>query len=166
MSYQHPESSRRVLISLVPVICPPEAATLAEAIVDHMALTIGQMPPLLLKALAAGFTTYDLGALPRFRKRAHKLSPEQAERYYESWVHGPTPVHRQFGQMLNQIMSMSCYEQPEMMARVGYHVAPWIEEVKKKRLTVFADDIKKQEASILAPDPLRPGLTKAKKEVA
>ena len=37
--------------------------------------------------------------------------------------------------------------------------------VRHKRLTVFADDVAKQEAQILAPDPLRP-LAKAKKEVA
>ena len=67
--------------------------------------------------------------------------------------------------MLNQLMSMSCYEQPAMMERVGYHVGPWIEEVTKKRLAVFSDDIRKQEASILAPDPLRPA-HKTKKEVA
>jgi hypothetical protein len=163
--YQHPPTTRRVLLSLVPVICPPEAGVLADAIVEHMALTVGQMPPMLLAALGAGFTTYDLGALPRYRKRASSLTPDDATRYYDSWVHGITPVHRQFAQMLNQLMSMSCYDQPAMMERVGYRVAPWIEEVKKKRLTVFADDIKKQDASILAPDPLRPS-TKAKKEVA
>lgn len=163
--YQHPQTTRRVLLSLVPVICPPEANDLADAIVDHMALTVGQMPPTLLTALAAGFLTYDLGALPRYRKRAHALAPAEATRYYDSWAHGITPVHREFAKMLNQLMSMSCYEQPAMMERIGYRVGPWIEEVKKKRLTVFADDIKKQDASILAPDPLRPQ-AKAKKEVA
>jgi hypothetical protein len=153
------------LISLVPVICPPEAAPLADAIVDHMALTVGQMPPLLLKALGAGFTTDDLSALPRFRKRAHKLGPADADRYYESWLHGVTPVHRQFAQLLNQLMSMSCYEQPAIMDAIGYHVGPWIEEVTKKRLTVFADDIKNQEARLISPDPLRPQ-AKSNKEVA
>ena len=34
-------ASKRVLRSLVPVICPPEAAPLADAIVEHMALTLG-----------------------------------------------------------------------------------------------------------------------------
>ena len=164
--YDHPPATRRVLESLVPVICPPEAQELADAIIDHMALTVAQMPPMLLKALAAGFHTYDLGALPRYRKRAHKLAPAEATAYYESWVHGITPVHRQFAQMLNQLLSMSCYEQPAMLERIGVRWQPWIEDVKKKRLSVFADDIKKQEASILAPDPLRPSATKSKKEVA
>ena len=165
MSYRHSETARKVLRSLVPVICPPEAHHLADAIVDHMELTFSATPPVMAHGLAAGFATYDLGALPRYLKRAHQLSPDKAERYYESWVHGITPVHKQFAQVLNQMMSLSCYEQPEMMEAIGYRVAPHIEEVKKKRLAVYSDEIKKQEASILAPDPLRPQAS-AKKDVA
>lgn len=163
--YRHTETTRRVLRSLVPVICPPEAAPLADAIVEHMALTFSVTPPLVRGALVAGFAAYDLGALPRYFKRAHALSPDKAERYYASWEHGPTPVHRQFAQALNQLMSLSCYEQPAMLEAIGYRVGPWIEEVKKRRLTVFADDIKKQQTQLLAPDPLRP-VANAKKDVA
>lgn len=162
-AYVHTETARRVLRSLVPVICPPEAEPIADAIVEHMALTFGVTPFLLRKGLSAAFTAYDVGSLPRFGKRAHALSPEQAERYYDSWVHGVTPLHRQFARALKQLMSLSCYDQPEMMERVGYRPAGWIAEVTKKRLTVFADDVKKQERQIVAPDPLRPS---RKKEVA
>ena len=45
-----------------------------------------------------------------------------------------------------------------MMERVGYRVALWIDKVTQKRLTVFRDDVHKQEAQILAPDPLRSGV--------
>jgi hypothetical protein len=165
-TYEHAPTTRKVLLSLVPVICPPEATPLADAIVDHMALTFGLMPRLLRKALAAGFTTYDLGALPRYRKRAHQLTGEDAERYYESWRHGVTPVHKQFGQMLKQLMSLSCYEQPQMMQAVGYDVAPWIEEASRKRLRLYKDDVDKQAAQIVAPDPLRPTRASRKQEVA
>ena len=154
---------RAVLKSLVPVICPPEAEPLGDAIVDHMALTIGALPALMSKGLAAGLVTYDLAALPRYGRRASKLGPVQAEAYYASWEHGITPLHVQFAKALNQLMSLSCYEQPEMMERLGYRPAGWIEQVTKKRLTVFADDVKKQNEQILAPDPLRP---MRKKEVA
>lgn len=163
MTYAHGKTARAVLHSLVPVICPPEAAHLADAIVDHMALTIGALPPLAAKGLAAGLITYDLGALVRYGRRAHKLGPVQAEAYYASWEHGITPVHVQFAKGINQLMSLSCYEQPEMMEACGYRPAGWIEQVTKKRLSVFADDVRKQDAQILAPDPLRPV---RKKEVA
>ena len=154
---------RRVLRSLVPVICPPEAAPLADAIVDHMFVTFGATPRLVRRGLAAGLVAYDLGALPRYGRRAHALLPEQAERYYRSWEHGITPLHRQLARAIKQLMSLACYEQPAMMDRVGYRPGPWIAEVTKKRLTVYADDVRKQEAQILAPDPLRP---RAKKDVA
>ncbi len=157
--YKHSRTARAVLRSLVPVICPPEAHGLAEPILDHLALTLGASPPLVRRALAAGLVTYDLGAVPRYRKRARYLSPEQAERYYASWEHGLTPLHVQLARALNQLLSLSCYEQPEICERVGYRPGPWIAEVTRKRLTVFAADIRRQEAATLAPDPLRPGVT-------
>ncbi len=156
--YAHSALSRKVLRSLVPVICPPDAVPHADDIVEHMALTVGASPRLLQKAIGVGLATYDLGALPFHRKRAHALVGDRAEAYYASWEHGPTPLHVQFARALNQLMSLSCYEHPAMTAQVGYHVAPWIEKVTQKRLTVFRDDVRKQEAQILAPDPLRPGV--------
>ena len=93
--------------------------------------------------------------VPAFR-RARADSPEAAERYYASWEHGPTPLQVQFARAVNQLMSLSCYEQPEMMERLGYRPAPWIEEVRHKRLTVHASDVRRQEAQVTAPDPLRP----------
>jgi hypothetical protein len=156
-------SSRAVLRSLVPVICPPEAHGLADAIVDHMAETFAATPSYLRHAFDAGLLTYDLGALPRYLRRAHALPPDKAERYFRSWEHGLTPVHVQLAQKVNQLMSLACYEQPEMMEAVGYRPAAWIAEVTKKRLTVFAADVRAQEARLLAPDPLRPS---SKKEVA
>jgi hypothetical protein len=156
--YRHPPAARAVLVSLVPVICPPEAHALADAIVDHMALTLGASPPLVRRATAAGLVTYDLAALPRHGRRARSLSPAKAERYYASWEHGITPVHRLFARSINQLMSLSCYEMPQMMERVGYRPGPWIEHVTQRRLTVYRDDVRRQDAQVLAPDPLRPGV--------
>lgn len=154
--YQHTKLGRKVLVSLVPVICPAPFVHLAEAIVDHLALTLGSSPPLLRKGFDAGLLAYDLGALPFHGRRAHKLTGERAERYYASWEHGLTPVHVQLARALNQLMSMACYEQPEVAEAIGYRPGPWVEEVKVKRLAVYKDDIAKHAASLLAPDPLRP----------
>jgi hypothetical protein len=161
-AYAHSETSRAVLRSLVPVICPPEALALGEAIVDHMALTLGASPVLIQRGFAAGLATYDLGAVPRHRRRARSLAPESAERYFASWEHGPTPLHRQLAHAINQLMSLACYEQPAMMERVGYRPAPWIEEVTRRRLTVHRDDVRRQDLQVLAPDPLRPGVRVAR----
>jgi hypothetical protein len=156
--YRHSSTARAVLRSLVPVICPPEAGPLADAIVEHMALTLAAGPTALHRGFAVGLVAYDLGALPRYARRARSLVGDRAERYYAWWSHGPTPVHRQLARGINQLMSLSCYEQPEMMERLGYRPAPWIAEVTRHRLTVFRDEVRAQDAQILAPDPLRPGV--------
>jgi len=160
-TFRWTELSRKVLRSLVPVICPPEARGLADAIVDHMALTLGASPRLLQSGMQAGLLGYDLGALPFHGRRAHKLTGDRAERYFTAWEDGITPMQVQLARGLNQLMSLACYEQPEMMARVGYNVGPWMDEVTHKRLTVFKDDVRKQADQILAADPLRPGVTVA-----
>ena len=166
-TYRHSATARKVLTSLVPVICPPEAVPLADAIVDHLALTFGASPPILQRALGAALVAYELGSLPRYRRRAHALAPADAEAYFASWEHGITPLHVQFARSMNQLMSLSCYEQPAMMERVGYRPAAWIEKVTKKRLTVFADAVRSQERQILAPDPLRPSAApRSKAEVS
>ena len=140
---------KKVLLSLVPVICPPEAAHLANAIVDHMALTLGASPAIVRTAFSAGIVAYELGAVPRFLRRASALTGAKAERYYQLWE------HTQFGKVLNQLMSLSCYEQPELLEAIGYRPAQWMAEATKKRLAVYGDDIRAQERKILAPDPLR-----------
>lgn len=161
MTYQHAESTRRLLASLVPVICPPEAAPLTDAIVLHVGLTMGALPLHFRRALVTGLASYDVLALawgPGGRRRAHRLPPELAERYYESWEHGPTPAHQQLAKGVGQLLKLGCYEQPAMQAALGYTPAAWIDQVRRRRLEVYRADIERHDASLLAPDPLRPGL--------
>jgi len=157
-AYRHSATGRAVLRSLVPVICPPEAIGLAGAIVEHMEPTIAASPAAIQRGLAIGLVLYDLGALPRHARRARSLTGDRAERYYERWLHGPTPIHRQLARGIKQLMSLSCYEQPEMMERVGYRPGPWVAEVIERRLTVYKDDVQRQAEQLIAPDPLRPGV--------
>ena len=106
-------ASKRVLRSLVPVICPPEAAPLADAIVEHMALTLGA------RARCSGVRRRPARLRSRrgrslWSARALRLTGDRAERYYQYWESS------QFGRAINQIMSLACYEQPEMMKAVGF----------------------------------------------
>jgi hypothetical protein len=157
-AYRHSATARAVLRSLVAVICPPEAVALGDAIVEHVALTLSAAPRALQRGFAAGLAAYDLGALPRHARRARSLDGDRAERYFASWERGPTALHVQLARGINQLMSLGCYEQPEMMERVGYRPGPWIAEVTRRRLTVYRDDVHRQAEQILAPDPLRPGV--------
>jgi hypothetical protein len=170
--YQHSAATRRILESLVPVICPPDALTLGLGadIVDHVALTMSVLPKPFRTGLILGLRTYDLGALaflPGRGKRAHQLSPELAERYYESWLHGPTPIHKQLAIAVGQLLKLAHYEQPAAQEQLGYRPAQWIEQVKKKRLELYAGDIQKHATSLITPDPL-PGIApfRAKKGAA
>lgn len=156
--YRHSATVRAVLRSLVPVICPPEAAALGDAIVDHIERTCASLAPALRAGLRLGAIAYDAGAVPRFGRRARALRGDRAERYFAAWELGPTIVHREFARGVKQLMSLSCYDQPAMLERLGYRPAPWIAEVTQRRLTLFGDDIGRQAAQILAPDPLRPGV--------
>ncbi|HET7504118.1 MAG TPA: hypothetical protein VFK02_24020 [Kofleriaceae bacterium] len=157
-TYRHSATARAVLRSLVPVICPPEAIAIGDAIVEHVALTLSASPRMLQRSFAAGLHAYDLGALPRHGRRARSLVGERAERYFASWERGPTALHVQLARGINQLMSLACYEQPAMMERLGYRPGPWIAEVTHRRLTVYRDDVRRQAEQVLAPDPLRPGV--------
>ena len=158
MTYQHAESTRRLLTSLVPVICPPDAQALADAIVGHVGLTMSALPTHVRAALVAGLAGYDTLAIawaPGGRRRAHRLPADLAEQYYLSWEHGPTPAHQQLAKGVGQLLKLACYEQPAMQAALGYTPQPWIDKVKRRRLEVYQGDIERHDASIYAPDPLR-----------
>lgn len=168
--YEHSPLTRRILESLVPVICPPEAMELGLGadIVDHVALTMTSVPPLFRRGLVLGLTTYDLTAMawPAARgRRAHQLPPDLAERWYERWEHGLTPIGHELAKAVGQLLKLGCYEHPVMQERLGYRPQEWIETVKRRRLTVYADDVRKAEAAVLAPDPLRPPVKKLKERV-
>ncbi len=161
---------RAVLASLVGVVCPPEAKELGltEAIVDHVELSMGALPPRFQQALRLGLATYDLAALlwvPARGRRAQRLPRHLAAQHFERWLHGPTPIHRQFAIGIKQLLVLAHFEQPVIQERLGYRPAAWIDKVKKRRLEVYADDIGKHQASLFAPDPLVPRKA-SKKEVA
>jgi hypothetical protein len=151
-------TARAVLRSLVPVVCPPEASTLANAISEHVLLGIDSMPSALRHGFFAGLVTYDLGALPRHRKRARALTGAAAEAYFASWERSRMPLFAELAHTLNRVLSLSCYEQPEMAAAIGFHPAAWIDRARTRRLAVYSDDIRKQAEQILAADPLRPSV--------
>jgi hypothetical protein len=156
---------RNVLRSLVPVICPPEAVSLGivDDIVEHVGLSVGALPALMQRGLAAGMLTYDLAAIPFFRRRAQKLPPARAQRYFEGWLHGVTPVQRQFAIAIKQLLALAHFEHPTVQARLGYKPQQWIEKVKRRRLEVYADDIARHQQQLIAPDPL-PGVRRIERK--
>ncbi len=160
MTYHHPRHVRRILESLVGVICPPEATELGleRAIVDHAELTMGALPTLFRTGLVVGLTGYDAAAMlwpPARGRRSHALPVELRTRWFARWLEHPlTPAERELAKGIKQILALSHYEQPEIQARLGYTPDAWIDKVKRRRLEVYGSDIAKHHASITAPDPL------------
>ena len=160
-TYRMPRIARQVVESLVPVLAPPAAVMrgLTSAIVDHFELSLSVLPTMFQRGLEAGLVTYDLGAilhLPARGTRAHKLRGDAAVSYYESWHHGPTPLHRELAGGIKKLLCMAVYEMPAMLASIGYTPDAWIEKVKQRRLATYSADIAKHDASIFEPDPLPP----------
>lgn len=168
MTYRHRPIVRTILERLVEVVCPPEAIALGltNAIVDHVGLTMSALPAPFRSGLVAGLLTYDLSAVawpPGRGRRAHTLPTELGERWLARWEHGPTPVEREFAKAVGQLIKLACYEQPAMQARIGYTPAAWIDQVARRRLEVYAPEVRRADADILTPDPLRPLVARMEK---
>lgn len=169
-AFPHPPYVRKVLRALVPVVCPPAVVELGieDAVVDHVGATMTTIPPVLLRGLYAGLRAYDLGArihFPARGRRAIQLDGEVADGYFHSWLHGPTLLHRQLATRVMQMMVLAYYEQPAVLDRLGYTPGAWIDEVTRRRLKVYGDDVARAAARITAPDPLRPGAGVKKERV-
>jgi hypothetical protein len=158
-SYSHPPRVRRLLRSLVPIVCPPEVERLGvvDAVVDHVALSMRAFPAPLRKALLLGLTTYDLSAAawPRARGRtAGKLPRHRAADWYAMWWKSPLLPQRELAKAVKALMAIAYYEQPAVQAELGYAPQAWIDKVKSRRLEVYGDAVRKHERSLIEPDPL------------
>ena len=152
-------AQRKLLESLVPVVCPPDAALLGieGEIVDHAEKTIAVLPRAFRAGLAAGLLAYDQGARlwpPARGKSAHDLPVHLRSRWYLLWLGGLTPVNRELAKAVKQVLVLGHFEHPAIQERLGYQPQAWIDKVKKRRLDVYSDEIARHDASILAPDPL------------
>jgi hypothetical protein len=157
--FQLPRDVRRVLESLVAVVCPPEAMELGLAadLVDHVELTVGALPAPFRLGLVTGVRGFEVAALawpPGRATRASRLSPELLERWFRMWIESPILPQRELTKAMRQVLTLAHYEHPIIQERIGYRPADWIAKVKTRRLAMYADDINRHQASLIAPDPL------------
>jgi hypothetical protein len=158
-AYAHSPRVRRLLRSLVPIVCPPEAERLGvvDAVVDHVALSMRAFPAPLRRALLLGLTTYDVSAAgwPRARGRtASKLPRQRAAEWYALWWHSRLMPQRELAKAVKALMAIAYYEQPRVQADLGYAPQAWIDKVKRRRLDVYGEAIGKHERALIEPDPL------------
>lgn len=160
--YTHPEPVRQLLQSLARVVCPPKAQELdlIDDVVDHVELSMRASPAGVRAALLAGFSGYELACMAypaHLGKRASRLNAEQAQTYFESWFHSKLAPQHEFAKGVKGLIALACYEQPAMMADIGYTPQEWIDKSVRYRLQTYKAAIIKREADIVAPDPL-PGV--------
>lgn len=157
-SYRHPATIRRLVRSLVPVVCPPDAARLGvvDDVVEHTELSFRSFGAQIRIGLLAGLTTYELGGLA-FGRPASRLAPDRAARYFATWWSSPLLPTRELAKGIKGIICLAYYEQPAVQAELGYTPQAWIEKVKQRRLEVYGGDIHAAAARLIQPDPL-PGI--------
>ena len=158
-SYHHPERVRRLIASLVPVVCPEGALRmdLTAALVDHVELSLRSFPSVVRRALLLGMRTYDLSAAawPRARGRtASRLDPERAGVWFALWWRSPLLPQRELAVTLKRLLALAYYEMPQVQDQLDYRPQAWIDTVARRRLEVYQDDIEQHQASLIAPDPL------------
>lgn len=153
--YRHSASTRRLLRSLAAVVCPPELGELGivDDLVDDVEQGMRSLPSFVRFALVSGIKAYDLAAIARHGRRASSLPPERARAWFEFWRHG-LGLQREFANRVKGVLVMSYYEQPAVLAGIGYTPHAWVAKVDERRLQHYAGDIARHEATIFEADPI------------
>jgi hypothetical protein len=157
--YTHPPRVRRVLESLVGVVCPPEAAELglAPAITSRVQESMRALPPHFRVGLISGLLAYEVGSMANPRHLgvpASSLAPAHAARYFARWWHGKLAPQRELVKGVKGLLCLACCEMPEIKERLNYRPERWIELVKARRLARYGADIERHEAALVRPEPL------------
>jgi hypothetical protein len=158
--YRHPRIVRRTLEAMALIACPPEIEELglAEAVVDHMELSMRTLPGMVRTGLVTGITTFETAARVwpgNWGRPFSKLSRDKAHKYFVSWRTG-TGLQKQFIKGVKGLLCLGYYEMPAVKKQIDFQPEGWIEKVSKRRLKVYREDIEAHQARILAPDPLPP----------
>lgn len=156
-SFHLTAAQRRALAGLARVACPPDVDELglADAIVDHVELSLTALPALFRQGLLAGLATYENGARALHRGRpASALDGDAALAWFQRWRRSSLLPMREWVKGAKGLLCMAYYEMPAAKQKIGYTPDAWIEKVKRKRLAVWGDEIRKQEQALIEPDPL------------
>jgi len=140
------------------VVCPPgmRAHHRTDRVLAEFELVLGALAPAARKGLIAAFVVLDQGArlYPRARgRRFIRLNDQAAEAYIRALLtrRGTTA---QLVQRLRGLVVMCYYELPTVQREIGYHPAPYIAAVSRRRLESYGPEIAAGEAAVTArPEP-------------
>jgi hypothetical protein len=154
--FSFPASLRRTVHALARVVCPPDldALGIGDAVVDHLQLGLRAFPAHVRAGFVAGLAAAEVSSLPFHGRRFSRLAPAQADAHFTRLMHVRVGTLRAFAMAVRALLSFAYYEQPAVRAKLGYDPDAWVEEVKRRRLDHFGDELQRHERMVVAPDPL------------
>ena len=145
---------RRVARRFAEVVCPPgmRAHHRTDRVLAEFELMLGALAPTARKALTAAIVVLDQGArlYPRSRGRRFSRLDDQAAEAYIRALLARRGVAAQLVQRLRGLVVMCYYELPPVQREIGYHPAPYIAAVSRRRLETYGPEITEGEAAVTA----------------
>jgi len=121
-----------------------------DRVLAEFELMVGALAPAARNALTAAAVVLDQGArlYPRSRgRRFTQLDDQAAEAYIRALLaRGGVPA--QLVQRLRGLVVMCYYELPTVQREIGYHPAPYIAAVSRRRLESYGPQIAAGEAAV------------------
>lgn len=164
-----PLNLRPCVTRLARVVCTSavDELGLAEAVADHVDLSMRSFPPHVRLGLIAGLTSLEQGAraLPSARGRAFShCAPEVQDAVFAALWHSPLPPVKQLAKGLKGLVALAFWDHPMVRQRLAYTPAEWTAFVNARRVKSYSDDIAAHERFVLAPNPLGAALRDARVE--
>jgi hypothetical protein len=145
---------RRITRRFAEVVCPPgmRAHHRTGQVLAEFELLLAALNPVARRALTAALVALDHGArlYPRSRgRRFSQLGDQAAEAYIRALLaRGGVPA--QLVYRLRGMVVMCYYELPTVQREIGYHPAPYIAAVSRRRLEAYGPEIAAGEAAVTA----------------
>jgi hypothetical protein len=120
-----------------------------ERVLAEFEQMLGALAPAARKGLTAALVAIDQGArlYPRSRgRRFTRLDDQAAEAYIR------VLLRSELVQRIKGLVVMCYYELPVVQREIGYHPAPYMAAVSRRRLESYGPEIRAGEAAVTEPD--------------
>jgi hypothetical protein len=125
-----------------------------DRVLAEFELMLDALAPTARKALTAAVIALDQGArlYPRARGRRFARLDDQAAEAYVRALLARRGVAGDLVRRLKGLVVMCYYELSPVQREIGYHPAPYIAAVSRRRLESYGAQIRAGEAAVTAPD--------------
>jgi len=152
-----PARARRAARRFAEIVCPPDmtAHHRTDRVLGELELMLAVLAPEARKALTITLVVLDQAARLSRRSRGRRFSQldDQAAEAYIRSVLASGSIPAEFVRRLKSLVVMCYYELPPVQREIGYHPAPYIAAVTRRRLESYGPEIRAGEAAVTAPEP-------------